>query len=128
MKPTKKTGSTSASQDVSPNQPNIEISEFDGSFVEGNVWVKAGFSRNQNRILRALGLRLFRGKREPTACAVRMLVIWCLAHLNEIEDQLDAEVCLNWLDPLKDRRKQFTAVGKVLKALGVVSPRSARRN
>ncbi len=128
MNPAKKPGSKPVAKSVTPNQPIPEIAETDGSYVDGNIWVRVGLSRDQNRILMALGTRVFRKRRPPTASAVRMLVLWGLAHLEEIEDQLEAEIAANRLDPFGARRNQFAAVARAIKAIGVASPRSIRKN
>lgn len=105
----------------------------DGNLLNAPIWYEVGLSRDEVRILKALGNRLRLRRSHPACAAARLLIVWCLGHLEEIEGRLIADVldCTNgWttFEPACAWGPQIKAHAKALQVAGKITLRQARRN
>ncbi len=77
---------------------------YDAHRINPPNWFQVGLSSFEARILRSFSKRLRIRRACPDAATARMLIIWCLANIDEVGPRLEDEIrsCSNgWqeLDP-----------------------------
>jgi len=65
--------------------------EYDGDWVQSNIWFKIGLTKAEAPMLKTIGRRIFNGP-PKSAAVLRMLLLSALAHYDKLEPMMFQDV------------------------------------